>query len=282
MVTPVCGIPEERRADCARRNLTDVPLNLFSNTQLLNLYDNQITLLRNTSFQVYLELVDLNLYVNQIYSIEIGTFFPLVKMEYLNLLGNPLFNVNGNIFQWMCEMRHLNLQHTRLSSFSTRIKNRAPKLQFEDMELSAHCTDKISTPSEDEVNEIDLSWNNISSLSAENMKIYSECLPISLKLFKNPFELIDPDAIASLHATAVHFGWRKLSFDMIRNITLGVSKTSVIKSLSLENVDMTNVSHDLFDFLHNKSLSKLSLSRNNLLLYPSVFAALTHVSTLIN
>ena len=36
----------------------------------------------------------------------------------------------------------------------------------------------------------------------------------------------------------------------------------------------------MFDCLRNKSLSKLSLQGNGILLYPSVFAALTHVSTL--
>ena len=151
---------------------------------------------------------------------------------------------------------------------------------MDDMELSAHYTDKISSPSEDEVNEIDLSGNNITSLTAENLVIYSECIPISLKLFQNPFEMIDPDAIASLHVTAVHFGWNKLSFDLIRNITLGVSRSDVIKSLSLKFANITIIPPDLFDFLCNKSLSKLSLQGNNLLLYPSVFAALTHVSTL--
>ena len=67
---------------------------------------------------------------------------------------------------------------------------------------------------------------------------------------------------------------------MIRNITLGVSRSDVIKSLSLKYAYMTTVPHDLFDFLRNKSLSKLNLEGNKLLLYPSVFAALTHVSTL--
>ena len=43
---------------------------------------------------------------------------------------------------------------------------------------------------------------------------------------------------------------------------------------------MTNISHDLFDFLRNKSLPLLRLLRNKLRLYPSVFKALTHVSTL--
>ena len=272
--------PEGRSADCARRKLTDVPQNLFANTQRLNLSENQITLLQNTSFQTYLQLVELDLEKNHIYSIEIGTFFSLVYMEKLSLRENPLFNVTGNIFQWMCEMRSLNLQHTRLSSFSTGIKNRAPKLQFDDMEFSAHYTDKISTPIEDEVNEIDLSFNNISSLTAENIEIYSECIPISLKLFQNPFGRIDPDAIASLHATAVHFGWNKLSFDMIRNITLGVSRSDVIKNLSLKYANITIIPPDLFDLLRNKSLSKLSLQGNNLLLNQSIFAALTHVSTL--
>ena len=271
----------ERSADCNYQKLTDVPQNLFSNTRRLYLKDNQITILRNTSFQAYLELVELDLERNQIYSIEIGTFFPLVYMEELNLRGNPLFNVTGNMFQWMCELRHLILVQTHLSSFSIAIKNRAPKVQMDDMELSAHYPDNISTHSEDEFNVIDLTGNNITKITAEYIEIYSECIPISLDLFANPFERIDPDAIASLHVTAVHFGWNKLSFDMIRNITLGVSRSDVIKSLSLKLAVMTTVPHDLFDFLRNKSLSKLNLGQNyNLLLYPSVFAALTHVSTL--
>ena len=83
--------------------------------------------------------------------------------------------------------------------------------------------------------------------------------------------MIDPDAIASLHVTAVHFGVNALSYDMMKNITLGVSRSDVIKSLSLEYANITIIPHDLFDFLRNKSLSKLSLLGNFLLLYPSVF-----------
>ena len=96
---------KEKMADCGLIRLTDVPQDLFSDMQILLLYGNQITLLQNTSFQAYLELVRLNLQFNQIYSIEIGTFIPLVNMEYLILFGNPLFNVSGNMFQWTCEMR---------------------------------------------------------------------------------------------------------------------------------------------------------------------------------
>ena len=248
--------------------------------QFLYLSNNQITLLRNTSFQAYLQLVELTIDRNQIYSIEMGTFFSLVYMEEISLVGNPLFNLNGNVFQRMCELRQLLLMNIELSFFSIRIKNRAPKFRTDDMELSAHYPDKISTLSEDEVNAIDLSATYITSLTAESLVIESECIPISLYLFLNPFEMIDPDAIASLHVTAVHFGGEKLLFDMIRNITLGVSRSDVIKNLSLEDVGMTTVPRDLFDFLHNKSLSKLRLEGNKLLLYPSVFAALTHVSTL--
>ena len=245
-----CVLDLERRgADCTRRKLTDVPHNLLSNLQFLDLYGNQITLLWNTSFQAYLQLVWLDLSTNQIYSIEMGTFFSLVYMEVLSLKGNPLFNVNGNMFQWMCELQDLSLFDTKLNSFSIGIKNRAPKLQMDDIELSDHYLDKSSTGSEEIVNVLDLSWNNITSLTAENIEINTECLPISLRLHNNPFELIDPDAIASLQVTAVHFGWKNLSFDMIRNITLGVSRSDVIKGLSLEYADMTNVPNDLFNCL---------------------------------
>ena len=54
----------------------------------------------------------------------------------------------------------------------------------------------------------------------------------------------------------------------------------MIKNLSLSDADMTYIPHDLFNCLRNKSLSKLSLEGNHLLLYPLVFADLTHVSTL--
>ena len=139
-------------------------------------------------------------------------------MEELRLQGNPLFNLKGNMFPWMCELQYLFLWHSHLSSFSIAIKNRASKVQTDDMEFSDHYNDKISTPSEDDVNTIELSRNNISSLTAENLVIESECMPISLYLFGNPFERIDPDAIASLHVTAVHFGGENLSLDLIRNI----------------------------------------------------------------
>ena len=281
IVTPVCGILERRSADCTHRNLTDVPQNLFSNIRRLDLSYNQITLLRNTSFLAYLQLVELDFFGNQIYYIEMGTFYPLVYIEFLSLLGNPVHNLNGDMFQWMCELQHLVLMFTNLSSFSVRIKNRAHKLQTDDMELSGHYKDKISTPNADEMNKIVLSNNNITRLSAENLVIESECIPISLYLEMTPFEMIDPDTIASLHVTAVYFGWNKLSFDIIRNITLGVSRSDVIKILSLQNANLANVPHDLFDFLRNKSLFILDLRKNyNLLLYPSVFAALTHVSIL--
>ena len=90
------------------------------------------------------------------------------------------------------------------------------------MELSVRYPDKVSTPSEDKMITIDLMLNNITSLTAENLVIESECIPISLYLCENPFEMINPDAIASLHVTAVSFGVNALSYDMIRNITLGV------------------------------------------------------------
>ena len=54
----------------------------------------------------------------------------------------------------------------------------------------------------------------------------------------------------------------------------------MIRNLSLSDADMTYIPHDLFNCLRNKSLSKLSLEGNHLLLYPLVFADLTHVSTL--
>ena len=61
---------------------------------------------------------------------------------------------------------------------------------------------------------------------------------------------------------------------------MGVSKSDAIKSLSLKHANITIIPPDLFDFLRTKSLSKLNLEGNNLLLYSSVFVALTHISTL--
>ena len=55
-----------------------------------------------------------------------------------------------------------------------------------------------------------------------------------LVLENNPIQTVDPDTIASLNAEFLLFGYYPLSLQVIRNITLGVSKSTAIENLSIQ------------------------------------------------
>ena len=97
----------------------------------------------------------------------------------------------------------------------------------------------------------------------------------------NPLHTVDPDTIASLQVKSLYVGRHPLSLEVVKNITLGVSKSVVIERLYIRFTNKTFIPHDLFEHLRNKTLDSFTLQENhNILLYPGVFKDLTHVSSL--
>ena len=124
---------------------------------------------------------------------------------------------------------------------------------------------------------INLASNSFTNLTRETIAI--DWNVNTLVLDDNPIQTVDPDAIASLHVKWLQLGDHPLSLEVIKNITLGVSK-STVERLDIQYSNITYIPFDLFAYLCNKSLASLSLERNDIVLYPGVFEDLTHVVSL--
>lgn len=80
-------------ANCSEQDLQKVPQDLKNSTEVLDLSDNKIRILSNSSFIYYTSLQILYLSDNRILYIEEGTFLPLTELKTLDLSSNSLRKV---------------------------------------------------------------------------------------------------------------------------------------------------------------------------------------------
>ena len=259
---------KEKTADCESRNLVKVPQDLNPDIQKLFLSGNKLQVLRNTSFQEYTQLTELDLKGNAIYYSERGAFYPLVNLISLDLSHNYNIYLHDASFQQSLKLQDLYINDCGLSTFAI------PGLK--ESEFSQKCP----SCGQHQADDIDLSHNNFSSLTSETIAI--DCNVFSRLLMDgNPLQKVDPDTIASLQVKSFFVGNHPLSLELVKNITLGVSKSIVIERLYIRFTNITIIPHDLFEHLRNKKLDLFSLEGNyNIVLYPGVFKDLTHVSSL--
>ena len=288
-ISPNRGIPttdhrsclqdiKEKTADCKSRNLVKVPQDLNPDIQKLFLSGNKLQVLRNTSFQEYTQLTELDLKENAIYYTERGAFYPLVNVIRLDLSSNHKIYLHDASFQRSLKLQDLYLNDCGLSTFAIPgFVNRKTQLGLKESEFSQKCT----SCGQHQANDIDIRNNNFTSLTSETIAI--DCHVFSRLLMDgNPLHTVNPDTIASLQVKSLFVGSLPLSLEVIKNITLGVSKSIVIERLHITFTNITIIPPDLFEHLRNKKLDLFSLRGNyNILLYPGVFKDLTHVSSLV-
>ena len=271
---------EQRIADCSSKNLLDVPQDLNPDMKSLILRDNNLTILRNTSFLKYLQLTYLNLGGNSIRDIQSCAFYSLINLELLILDGNANLELHGDIFQWSCVLYFLSVSGCGLSGFKfdPGLKDSNRQQATAGMDLDDLHSKSVDSCTYYALEFIDLTENNIRALTYETLSVSWQFF--QLKLEGNPLHRVDPDAIAAIDVVVLCFGLYPLSFDVIKNITLGVAKSAKITSLSIVYASITYIPPDLFDQICNKTLSYLDLQGNYLILYPLVFASLNGVSKL--
>ena len=272
---------KEKSADCNSRQLKEVPQDLNSDIEKLNLMQNLIRKLWNTSFQKYSHLIELDLKANLIFWIQEGSFNPLVNLMKLDLSFNPgISYVPRGIFRMLCKLRELYIAVCNLTSFAFP----GALNQKSQTGVDNSVTDgKSSNPNpaicgQHQMDIIDLHGNYFTNLIPQTVAIDSNVTFLGLD--GNPLQTVDPDTIAALHVTMLQFGYYPLSQEVIKNITLGVSKSSVIEILYFRDANITYIPSDLFEHLRNKTLALISLSGSNMLFYPGIFKDLTHVYSL--
>jgi hypothetical protein len=115
--------------DCSSASLNAVPLIYFTNVRELNLFNNNITLLKKDSFVSLTEL-DL-LYIDRcgLREIDFGAFNGLVKLTGLSLGDNSLRHLDSEVFSGLVNLKYIDLKMNELQYLHPDTFLRLPNLQ---------------------------------------------------------------------------------------------------------------------------------------------------------
>nr|AAT70353.1 variable lymphocyte receptor [Petromyzon marinus] len=102
--------------NCDSRSLASVPGGIPTTTQVLYLYDNQITKLEPGVFDSLAALTFLNLGNNQLTALPEGVFDRLVNLQKLYLWGNQLSALPVGVFDKLTQLTYLGLYVNQLKS----------------------------------------------------------------------------------------------------------------------------------------------------------------------
>ena len=201
--------------------------------------------------------VDLN--TNPIVRIQEGAFYPLVNLKTLILSNNDLllYLPSGSLLRSL-RLQQLDLYQCSLTAFVlSGAFNHRHNLGVGNTEIDDKSSKNLPFYEQHQMEFIDLTRNKLQSLTRETIAI--DCNVNNFILIGNPIQTVDPDTITLLRVKWLQFGDHPLALEVIKNITLGVSKSTVIERLDIQYSNITHIPSDLFEHLCNKSLVSLSL-----------------------
>lgn len=231
------GIPQ-LQSNCTRAFLHGVPQGLDSSTTALDMSDNNVTQLRNDTFDragiLHVDRVFLNR--NYIAGMESGTFRKLSSLSELHLESNLITSVLPGTFWENPKLIVLNLRNNRLSSLPVDIATF--KNHFQELDIGDNSIQKVDTylvqryyP---ELRRLDVSRNKISRIFATS------------PLDNSSLEVVDAsyNYIAELEPSAF-------------------ASASNLKELNASNNKISSLSKDVF--ARNPELVRVDVSNNHIL-----------------
>ncbi|EDW74655.1 uncharacterized protein Dwil_GK15793 [Drosophila willistoni] len=108
------------RIRCYDMDLKEVPQNLKTSVEVLDLSYNRIRKLKSGSFSKYTDVKFLMLYENMILSVEPGTFAPLTSLQEVDLSNNGLTTIPMELFQ-LPRLRNLYIDSNELRSLDLEL-----------------------------------------------------------------------------------------------------------------------------------------------------------------
>ena len=266
---------ELKTASCS--NLDTVPQNLSEDTEELDLSWNNITTLLNSSFEVYPLINSLYISNNDVRVIESATFYPLKDLMHLFLSDNPRLVLPATgVFMMSSQLLVLDLTSSELNSLPNDILKWSPRL--DSVDLSFNNLSFINVSSCGIADIVSMVKNRLQHLTARYFTFVCQTVFLDLRL--NPILSVDPDVIASLNVRCLILGGYPLSYEVLQNIILGLSKSD-IEGLTIMDGSVGAFPKGFFDPLHDSSLSFLDFQNNDLnSLHPLVFSNLTKLKKL--
>eukprot|EP00057_Strongylocentrotus_purpuratus_P023991 XP_011678465.1 PREDICTED: insulin-like growth factor-binding protein complex acid labile subunit [Strongylocentrotus purpuratus] len=181
------------------------------------------------------------------------------QLSYLELAASNLNSLPNDILKWSPRLDSALLFFNQLSFINVSYCGMA---------------DTVDTG----ISLVDMSGNRLQHLTARDFTFV--CHTDILDLTDNPIRSVDPDVIASLHVRSLMLGRCYLSYEVLANIILGISKSD-IGELTIEEGSVGEFPKGFFDPLRDSSLSVLDFSYNDLnSLHPLVFSNLTKLKQL--
>ncbi|KAH8263954.1 hypothetical protein KR038_010328 [Drosophila bunnanda] len=125
------------RIRCYDLDLKEVPQNLKTSVEVLDLSYNRIRKLKSGSFQKYTDIKFLMLYENMILSVEPGTFEPLTSLQEIDLSNNGLTTIPLELFQ-LPRLRNLYIDSNELVSLDLQALEKPIRAPLEYLNI-ANC-----------------------------------------------------------------------------------------------------------------------------------------------
>ncbi|CAN0007949.1 unnamed protein product [Lampetra planeri] len=262
--------PEVHHVACKSRALTAVPGNIPGYTWLLDLQDNQVSVVPKKAFSTANNLFSLHLQNNRINDFGKDAFYGLGKLIYLYLSNNSISHLKNYVFNGLSSLTYLYLDHNLLTVLSACMFKPLDNLNSLNLGYNGiHLVDEKAFDGARKLRGLNLTSNNVSSLPAATFSSTPEIETLSLDKNKlahvptrclqnapnlkkldlsyNPIKSIAPDAFAK--------GPR-----FLQHLWIGYTDLQKVHAQSLRDLSPTLRSLDL---RHNK-LRSLQLPYSSL------------------
>eukprot|EP00057_Strongylocentrotus_purpuratus_P021784 XP_011676258.1 PREDICTED: leucine-rich repeat-containing protein 15-like [Strongylocentrotus purpuratus] len=176
---------EGLKATCSHRYLTAVPTNLTHDITVLDLTQNQLTKLDNTSFTSLPHLRYLYLQSNNMSTIESGAFQALPELCSISLTNNNFTSLPTNIFSRNQNLQIVDLSANRFVSFPGNALNSVPSLTRLSLEKNLLSSLNFTGWRSRNMTSLVLSSNNFSSLHEDDFLSLKEARIDLISFAKN-------------------------------------------------------------------------------------------------
>ncbi|XP_015905323.1 leucine-rich repeats and immunoglobulin-like domains protein 2 [Parasteatoda tepidariorum] len=242
--------------DCSRRGLVDIPNDIPYWVQILDLQNNDIASIGESSLSGLHNLTELDLSNNQLRSVNSSQFQNLPSLQKLHINHNHLTELPDLGYQ--SSLTVLNVQHNEIHSLNSSILEDFPKLQVLELSFNSLVDLPANTfGNSSSLLHLSLSHNRIVSLEKG---IFDNLWSLeSLKLSKNKLQSIPKELFRQLK-TLLHLEINSNSLTTIEGLSF--QGLASLVALKLRHSGITNLQDGAFYGLN--SIKKLSLDNNNI------------------
>uniref|UniRef100_A0A8C6S844 TIR domain-containing protein n=1 Tax=Neogobius melanostomus TaxID=47308 RepID=A0A8C6S844_9GOBI len=250
---------EMKEVLCQSRALTEIPDDIPTNTNVLDMSFNNISEIKRTDLAHLSELVSLIFDHNSLKHIEDKAFANLKELKTLRLSHNRLTNLTDQTFQGLDQLRSLYLHFNRISRVSPHAFQSMTNLHTVDLHQNfIYNVKEVATLFQlPNIEHVSIGLNHITSFDSDDLPLNTTKVK-SLGLANNPIRKfsLKRDIFSFLRSIDLVSSTRHIEFDVV-NKTFLRSLTEISLGGFYMSIDAYN------DMLHYTSLQKITLTALN-------------------